>query len=248
MRRIVALVLIVLGAAILLGRGHAIASALLGKSRTTTSTIAEPITSIVITTGNGDVHVRDGSTTAIRRTEHWTYSRPHVDVSRSGSELRVSATCPAAVFNRCWVDIDASVPAGSGATVKTHNGDVSVAGLHGRQVTVGTSNGDVQLSNLGGDFLKVTTHNGDVTLDNVSTPIDVQTSNGDVHGSIANKGSTTIVTYNGDVHITVPSGRYATELTTRNGDVSTSGIIEDSSSPDTLSIRTHNGDAKIAGR
>src|SRR5581483_11413404 len=162
MRRLAAVVLILLGIAILLGRGRAIASAVLGKSRTTTTSIAEPVTSIVLKTGNGDVRVHDGSSTSVRRAEHWTFARPHVSITRSGGVLTVSASCPTAVFNRCWVDVDATVPANAGAVVTTSNGDVAVSGLHGPRVSARTNNGDVDMSRLTSDLVKVRTSNGDV--------------------------------------------------------------------------------------
>jgi len=248
MRRLAAVVLIVLGAAVILGRGHAFASIVFGRSKTTTTAITEPITSIVVTAGNGDVHVRSGSETSVKRTEHWLFTRPRVSVSQSNGVLRVSAHCPAQIFNHCSVDFTATVPAGTDATVTTTNGDVGVSGLDGPRVGVRTTNGDVELTRLASDLVKAETTNGDVSAMHVRGPLDVQTTNGDVQVSMDDKGSATLKTNNGDVGLSVPSGGYAVDVHTNNGDVTKHGITEDSSAGDTLSVRTNNGDVTITGR
>jgi DUF4097 and DUF4098 domain-containing protein YvlB len=248
MRRLLAVALIVLGIAILLGRGRTIASAVLGKSKTTTSSVTERVTSIVLKTGNGDVHLQAGSSTTIRRTEHWTFARPRVSITRSNGVLTVSASCPGGLFNRCWVDVDATVPADTAATVTTNNGDVAVLDLGGPRVSVRTNNGDVDLSSLTSDAVRVRTGNGDVHVVHARSSIDVQTNNGDVQTTLDAKKSVTVKTNNGDVALALPGGAYATEIHTNNGDVTKTGITGDSSRAERLSIRTNNGDVRVTGR
>src|SRR5207249_3795400 len=99
---------------------------------------------------NSDVTVRTGTTPQLRRTERWTFERPHVDIATDNGVMTATVRCPYGLFNRCSVDIDAAVPPKANVSVRTTNGDVGVNG--------------VTEDAKSPDELSVQTHNGDITI------------------------------------------------------------------------------------
>jgi DUF4097 and DUF4098 domain-containing protein YvlB len=165
----------------------------------------------------------------------------HPEVEISEGHLTVQHPDPGTRTRRYCVQLDVQAPEGSTLFLRTSNGDIRVAGVHGdiiearssngwlkvvdggrKAVWLETSNGDVTAERLAGG-LSIRTHNGAVTVDRCSGPVDAKTSNGrvDIFAPGGAPEDIRANTSNGKIRCTLPS-TFAGEIdaSTSNADVS----------------------------
>lgn len=223
--------------------------------------------SLVVTTGDGDVTLSPGDGSAVSGTVR-TESRSGRDalsaVSVEGTvddgTLRIEPAYPDRDVD-VSVHLDLSVPEGLAVErAATTDGDVAVTDLPG-DVTCATENGDATAEGVDG-FVTVRTTNGDATARETAGVDGAATTNGDVTAEVrAVRGDVALENVNGDVTAAVaPDLGAAVELETVNGEADVlgldptttdagerriSGRLGGSDPAHTLSLATTNGDVTL---
>lgn len=132
-----------------------------------------------------------------------------------------------ATYDSCTVNYRVAVPAGQDVTVRSGNGNTTLAGTFGT-VKVSASNGTVAAENLSGDSIDLRSDNGDLRLALGSEAVRV----------VARSS-------NGDVRITVGTGQYAVTAKTSNGDVNVDPQLVNGQSPRVIDAFSDNGDVTV---
>ncbi len=226
MRRLLSVGLILAGIVIAAGSAFAMSA----NEKTTNERPRGRITKVILQNDNGDIDVRAGDTTTVKRVERWNFSRPRYSQEVSDGTVTVRARCPKMMFfNNCSVALELTVPEGAEVQSTTTNGDVDVDGIAGRTVSATSTNGDLTFDDLGAETIRAHTTNGDVDISLLDKPDDLD-----------------VTSTNGDIDVAVPSGSYDIETNTTNGDVSLEGLADDAEAMRKLSATTTNGDITLS--
>jgi DUF4097 and DUF4098 domain-containing protein YvlB len=228
------------------GHGRIAVSSVFTHTSTTTTPISGGVTSLVVDADNGNIDVQTGPASNIRRTEHWSRSRPTVTVSESGGVLTVISRCPRALVNRCYVDIVATVPVAAAARVTTTNGNLNVRDLGGPSLRARTTNGNVEVSAVSSSEIDCASTNGNVELSMLrSQRLRCVTKNGNIDASLGPVTDVTLTTTNGNIDARLPAGAYYLDAATTNGRVSKDGITSDPTSAHRVSAHATNGNVTL---
>jgi DUF4097 and DUF4098 domain-containing protein YvlB len=195
--------------------------------RTERTTVdATGVTSLIITTDNGDVDVVAGSgdieVTALI-SEHDAGDAEH-SVEIDDGAVTIMGTCDDGWFGNCEVTLQVTAPADLDVTVVTDNGDVSVTQRDGR-LDLSTNNGGIDAMSIDSGLVRSSTDNGDVDLAFKRPPDRVD-----------------ISTDNGSVLVEVPpcETAYAVEASSDNGDVRVD-VTTDPTSRRVITAESDNG-------
>lgn len=246
MRRTVAIVLIVLGALLLAGS----AMALTLNERSETTRPEDDITRVVIRNENGEISIREGDRTEVKRTERWNFVRPRFRERVRDDTLEIRTDCAnMLMFNNCGVDLALVVPEDVDVSTNTTNGDVTVTGLSNDALVLATKNGDVDLTDIRTERLSVSTTNGDFTFEELDADeLRATTTNGDIDAALTSGPDTaSLLSTNGDIDAELPNGSYDLRTATTNGDVSVDDDLRDD--PDSsrrVTVTTTNGDIALS--
>lgn len=155
-------------------------------------TYRQPVKSLSVTGGAGDVVVRQGApagTVEVTRRLGWSpgSSRPSADETWDGDALRIDADC-GALLGWCSIDYVVTVPDGTAVTVETGSGDIDVdLAAVSAPVDLRAGSGDVSVTvpRDGAYAVRTGTGSGDedveVTSDaSASARLDVETGSGDI--------------------------------------------------------------------
>ncbi len=165
------------------------------------------------------------------------------DWELTGDTLNLEMTC--GVISDCQVSYQVFVPADTGLSVRTENGDVSVSGFSSSveitadnatvdvtdstgPLTLTSDNGDMNLSDIGSESLSAATDNGSIDATFTREPVEVEVS-----------------TNNGTATVALPGGPYAVFETSDNGEV-VNDLPTDPDSASTVTARTENGTITLA--
>lgn len=189
----------------------------------------------VVGDGESEITVEARITHGLRRTGH----RAAVE----GATLRVEASCPRGLPVRCRVDYRIVVPSRLAASVRNHNGAITVRDIDGA-VDVATSNGAIDLARVGGR-LQARTSNGSIRGRGLRTiAATARTSNGSVELAFsAPPEGVDARTSNGAIEVVVPDDANTYRI---DADVSFFGstdnaIRSDPTSDRSIRARTSNG-------
>lgn len=143
-----------------------------------------------------------------------------VQITREGDTIRVVARRPAGVsMINLRAAVTMRVPAATGASLETSNGEVKVQGVEG-PIKAHSHNGAIELKGATG-ALDLRTTNGRVACEATDAVVTAETSNGaiDFRGTLAAGGST-FETANGAVRVKLPAdASFALDAKTSNGKV-----------------------------
>src|SRR5436190_21951195 len=90
----------------------------LDKTRTTARTVTEPVGTIVVKSGAGDVDLVPASTRVeVRETQHYVVSKPTLKLSVKDGVLTVDSDCKTPVLT-CYADLRVAVPRNVAVTVE----------------------------------------------------------------------------------------------------------------------------------
>lgn len=213
----------------------------------------EPIDHVVLDVGGIDVDiVAVEGLEGARVVEHvrWQGERPDVRLDVVGGELHVEFACQfkLTIGTSCSVDLAIEVPATAGVRGQIGSGDLSIDGVGGG-VDLSVGSGDVTLSGILGNVV-LDVGSGDVTgHDLAATTLDVAVGSGDVdlEQGVA-FDSAWIETRSGDVTLVVPAGSYDLSTSSSSGDITVSGIDDDSTAATSVDLHTGSGDVTLVGR
>jgi hypothetical protein len=244
--------LVLIGLAIVLGGGFAIANLAFAHTTVRTHTISAQVRAIVVTSGSGDVDVVDGGgQVAVRETQHYLLTDPSYDQSLEHGVLTIKTGCDSIGFT-CHTDLRLAVPAGVKVTVDAGSGDVDAHGTALGAPHLHSDSGDISVD-VGGRMALVwaQTDSGDVDVDAAAaSAIDAQSDSGDVKID-AGGPPRRIVGHSdsGSVKITVPAGDYAIDAQTDSGDIGIDhAITRDDRATHMIDAQTDSGDVKLRAR
>jgi hypothetical protein len=197
------------------------------------TTIADPVTRIVINADVGNVEVRAGLTSDVMVSRHdsWLLNRPKVRQTYGAGTLTISTKCGGlTAVLRCRSDLMIDAPPEVDVVVRGDAGDVDLRGLSGR-ADVQTSSGDIRLHRLNPVTVRAQTDAGDVSLDLFGEP-----------------ARTEARSNAGDVRVVVPYGPYRVDATAGGGNVKVQGVIRDDLAPQAIDALTDAGDITVRAR
>jgi hypothetical protein len=114
-----------------------------------THTISQPVRSIVVKSGSGDVDlVPAGAKMQVRETQHYVSTRPTLHQDVRNGVLTLDSDCDS-TFLRCYADLRVSVPGGTKVTVEADSGNVDGHGIDVRDVHANSDSGNVRLELVG---------------------------------------------------------------------------------------------------
>ena len=210
---------------------------------------------LVVDNSTGDIHlVRAPAGSPVTVTAHVTEGlrTPHRSATRTaGGTLRLSASCADVPFGgaACNVGYTVAVPAGTGLTVDSSGGDVSVRDYAGRApLAVSSSSGDVDLTGISVPSLQLESSAGDVHGEGIrARVVDAKSSAGDVVLALASPARRLAAESSaGDVRLTVPDVPYRVKASSSAGDVSDGAILQDPHAARRIDASSSAGDVTIA--
>jgi len=237
--------------------------------------VTQPVKSVRLETGSGNVHIAPGPQALVKRTIHFAGGDKPGPTSRVEGDTLVLGDC---TQDRCSVDYDVSLPTGASVLGETSSGDVDISGMTGVQlkttsgdksirdisgpVTLRGSSGKTQLSNLGasavveassGDVI-LSTVKGDVTVQVTSGQVSatdlggqasVKASSGDVNLSLGAAHNVNVVASSGNVLVTVPQGTPYRVNVKTSSGNKEVGIATDPSASTTMDLQATSGDVTV---
>jgi hypothetical protein len=197
------------------------------------TTIADPVSRIVIRSDVGDVDVRAGLTADVMVSRHdsWLLNKPEVRQTYANGTLTISTKCGGLrSVLRCRSDLMIDAPPEVDVVVRGDAGDVDLRGLSGRADIV-TSSGDIRTHRLNPVTVRAKTDAGDVSLDLFGQP-----------------ARTEARSDAGDVRVVVPYGPYRVDAAAGAGNVKVEGVIRDDLAPQAIDALTDAGDIVVRAR
>jgi hypothetical protein len=203
------------------------------RSVTTRTTIADPVTRMVIHADVGDVDVRAGLTgdVVVQRHDAWVVNKPEVAETYANGTLTIWTKCGGLKsILRCRSDLMIDAPPEVDVVVRSDAGDVDLRGLSGR-ADIQTSSGDISTHRLNPVTVRAMTDAGNVSLDLFGAP-----------------ARTDARSNAGNVRVVVPYGPYRVDAATDAGNVKVEGIIRDDLAPQAINALTDAGDITVRAR
>jgi hypothetical protein len=219
------------------------------------SAVGERITSVRLANDAGDVTIRVGDTTMVRRTVHYDRDRPG-GTHRVDKDVLVIDACP---VRDCWIDYDVTVPAGTtvqgavesgrldvdgvaSVNLKASSGNVTVRHVTG-PVNVDSSSGNVEVSDVGG-ATAIKAQSGNVSVDDARAAVALQAESGQITARLSSPQNVRVQAASGNVEVTVPSGKYRVTTAADSGHVD-SDVTDDASATHQLDLRTESGNITV---
>jgi hypothetical protein len=230
------------------GGGLTIANFGFDETKITTHTIAQPVHSIVVKSGSGDVDlVRSGARVTVRETQHYVSTKPTLRQDIRNGVLTLDSDC-GSHFLRCYSDLRVSVPAGAKVTVEADSGNVHAQGIDVRDMHANSDSGNVRLE-LVGSQQRAWAHTDSGNVEVVAADariVDAKTDSGNVKVTASGTTSRVVaLTDSGNVKVAVPHGDYAVDTHTDSGDTNIDGISRNDHAPKSIEAKTDSGNITL---
>jgi hypothetical protein len=215
---VTAAVLVVPGARLItMGVGPANASAEPQAVTTRMVTVPQPVTSLTVQSGGGQVQVTAGHVRRVQFAETIMYDPqgegpPAVAQSVSGGRLSLSD--PACANSDCSVDFSLIVPFGVTVSVATQGGPAVVSGVAGANLDTG--GGPARVSLIGGP-LTVSTDGGPLVVRGVTGSLRADTGGGTLLAQDVTAATATITTGGGPAMVTFAAAPESVSVSTDGG-------------------------------
>jgi hypothetical protein len=189
--------------------------------------VEEPVVSLEVDVGSGDLEIVGADVDAVRVTAKIEGASNHLGHSLEDGRLTLFDDCNEL---QCGVNIIAFVPAAVPLVLRTGSGDVRARGTQA-EVSMRTGSGDIHARELPGVGLHAETGSGDVAL-RVQAPAE----------------HVVVRTGSGDVELVVPRGGYRLSVSTASGDEHVDGVHDDAAASGSIDVDTGSGDVDVRGR
>ncbi|GGS20607.1 MULTISPECIES: DUF4097 family beta strand repeat-containing protein [Actinokineospora] len=231
------------------------------------------VTTVRLAQDAGDVTIRVGATSSVRRTVHYLDEKPGATHRVEGDALILEGCGQ----NNCWIDYEVVVPQGyrlagdvasgdvtveeaESVDLRSSSGDVTVRGVSGaasveansgrvdlsdvgENASVLVQSGDVDLRGVAGDA-SVRSSSGTVTVTGVGGAVDVEATSGDVAIGVAEPVDVRAHATSGRVDVTVPRGRYRVSVEVGSGDIDCD-VQHDAAATTAIDLSTSSGDVTV---
>jgi hypothetical protein len=215
-------------------------------SVTTTETVPQPVTSLVVQSYGGQIQVTSAHVDRVHVTEMISYDQgtePAPVVAQSVSGGRLSLSDPTCAHSDCNVDFDVTVPADVTVTASTGGGPLAVSGTAGANLA--SSGGPMRATLIGGP-LTVNSGGGPLVVQGLSAATaTITTGGGSAMVSFATAPEKVSVgTDGGPATVIVPGGPY--NLTANSGGGSQSvRIATDPTALPSITITSGGGSLQV---
>jgi hypothetical protein len=191
------------------------------------------VRSLVVDSGNGDVHLAGAPAgSRLRIVEHVTegLTTPARETASNGARtMQIRSHCAFILSEECNVDYQISVPSGTTVRVSTGAGDITVRNL--------TSRASLRLSSGAGDIDASASSAPEVNLSSGA---------GDIHAQLLHPAQQLEASSGaGDIVLTVPNVAYAVTTSSGVGNITDSSLSIDPSSPRRINASAGAGDVPI---
>jgi DUF4097 and DUF4098 domain-containing protein YvlB len=238
--------------AVIAGGGLAVVNLALDRTQTTTQTIGEPISEIVVKSGGGDVDlVPAGKRIEVRQIQHYVLSKPKLKLHVKNAVLTLASNC-AAKIAKCYADLRIALPVGVAVTVETDSGDIGSREINVRSVHVRSDSGNVLLVLIGRQRL-VWAHADSGRVDVIAAnarAVDAQTDSGDVAVDVFGRAPRRVRARSdsGSVQVLALKGDYAINAKTDSGNVKLDGLIRNARAANSIDARSDSGNIALRAR
>jgi hypothetical protein len=192
-----------------------------------THAITQPVRSIVVKSGSGDIDlVPGGAKVEVRETQHYVSTKPTLHQDVRDGVLTLDSDCGSHLL-RCYADLRVGIPAGTKVTVEADSGNVDGHGIDVRDMHANSDSGNVRLELVGSQrraWAHTDSGNVDIVADAVA--VDARTDSG-------------------NVTVTVPRGDYAIDTHTDSGDTKIDGIARNDHAPKSIQATTDSGNVTL---
>lgn len=239
---------LVIGAALIVIGGLALASWLVGEDRESSTQTFTGVSTFVFEAENAPIEITAGvEEVVVEMSVTKGLFGARVDLEERDGTLRLVQDCPFFLFGwGCRASFDVTLPAGIDVSGTTSNGAIAIDGIDGR-IDVDSSNGAITITDAASD-VTVRTSNGAITASGLaSDTFDGRSSNGRVEVAFVEPPtSVAIDTSNGAVELILPSDSpaYAMSTSTSNGTVQ-ADVRTDPSAVGSIEIDTSNGNITV---
>lgn len=214
--------------------------------RTSSYSVAGPLSELVVRAHVGSVHVTGGAPgSKVTVTEHMTFRKtaPVTTHRTAAHVLTLGSTCPS--LESCGVSYDIAVPRTAAVRVTNSVGTIRLESLSG-QVTAGTSAGTIELHSVSGP-IAATGSAGSIVGDDVSSGrATVKISTGQIKITFSAPPATVSATTSaGLIQLRMPGNvGYAVDASTTVGKINI-GVQRSAASPHVITARATTGSITI---
>jgi DUF4097 and DUF4098 domain-containing protein YvlB len=210
------------------------------------------IPQVDVSTGSGDIAVRQGDNTSIRVIGHihaghnWFGNSDVMDrvkrieanppIEQTGNIIRIGRIDDPELRRNISIDFEVWVPHETTLKASSGSGDVTIDNLKS-MLTVSTGSGNVKVSQIDGD-VRANTGSGDVILDAINGNVNGETGSGNISLGMSGPGTVRLGTGSGDV--TARNVKGGLRVHTGSGNVTADG---DATSE--WSMETGSGDVRV---
>lgn len=235
--------------------------------------VGERFTSVRFANDAGNVTIRTGGSTTVRREVHHNDEKPG-DTFRVKNGVLELDPCP---VRGCRINYEVVVPAGTTVTGEVDAGDVDISGLAEANVrassgnvtmrdvsgavNVEASSGSVTLADIGGAVVAkassgtvraervrggaiLQASSGEVEARGIAGATEIESSSGNVVVNLTTANDVRVHAGSGNVEVSVPQAAYRVRLTAGSGDVD-SDVDDDASGEHQLDLQTNSGNITV---
>ncbi len=167
-----------------------------------------------VSVGGGNVTVRPGQGSTARLAGTVRYSLVRPGISTTGDSVNLH--CRLSVGD-CGLDATLWVPPGTGVTLSSGGGDLTVSGLD-RGADLSSGGGNISVSGVAGK-VTVSSGGGDVNAEDLGGTLSFSTDGGNVGGTALSSPGTNIASGGGDVTLTFTAAPRDLEIRSDGGNV-----------------------------
>lgn len=187
-----------------------------------------------VSTGSGDITIRQGDNTSIKvighihRSHGWFSGSSDMDrvhrieqnppIEQTGNIVRIGRFSDPELRRNISIDFEVWLPRENTLKANSGSGDVSVENLKS-MLTVSTGSGNVRVNGNDGD-VRANTGSGDVVLESISGNVNGETGSGNVHADGDVTSEWNVETGSGDVSVSFPqNAKFELNAQTGSGDL-----------------------------
>jgi len=168
-------------------------------------------TSVDLTTGSGNVHVRVGESSQVEITGHIKATEwfgeaarrvkeieDNPPIQQSGNDIRIGRSGETELFHNISISYELVVPAETQLRSHTGSGTQTIEGLQ-REIEIESGSGDLKISNIA-DAVHAQTGSGDIEIERVKGNVRAKAGSGSIHATEVAGG---FESHTGSGHITL---------------------------------------------
>jgi len=210
-----------------------------GTKFTDNEAIGQTITEVRFSNDSGDVKIRVGDTTSVRRDVKYDEDKPGKTYRVDDGHTLILEECPT---RNCRVGYDVVVPAGTKVNGHVDSGNVELAGV--ASANVQSESGDITVRDVAGE-VNATAQSGNVDVSGIGGTVVAGAESGNVTVGLSAPQDVSASTESGDIEVSVPSADYEVNASSDSGRIDNQ-LSGDDSAGHKLDLRADSGDITVS--